>query len=101
MWRRLLRPNAQSVDRVGIDEFSPRQELADPRDLVVRTPPNNFHAVPTTVFRGTMPSPKRLSRPVQIPDDRKPDLRSTYYSRARHGEGLFGVEPLIPAGEVE
>lgn len=100
MWRRLLRPNAQSVDRTGIDEISPPQELDDPRRYVERTPPNNFHAIPATIFRGTVPGPRRLSRPVQLPRDGKPDLRTTYYSRARHGEGLFGIEPLYPEGEA-
>jgi hypothetical protein len=100
LFRRLLRPNAQSVDRPGVDEFSPALRRHSQTEYVERTPPNTRTAKAVSVFRGTIVGPNRLSRPAFLGTGSPPDLRASYYTRARHGEGLFGIEPLIPEGEI-
>jgi hypothetical protein len=100
LFRRLLRPNATSVDRPGIDEISPAPKLTSQLWWVGMTPVDRRSGHPSTMFHGSITGPIPVG-PTPTFDVRPPPMRESHYNRARHGEGLFGTTPLIPEGEVD
>jgi hypothetical protein len=99
IFKRLLRPNAESVDRPGVDEISPAMRETALWN-VAQSVPNTRTGRPGGTFRGSLTGPIPISPAPYLDPDPGPDLRVSNYNRARHGEGLFGIEPLIPEGEV-
>ena len=99
-WR-LLRPNAQSVDGPGTDAALV-PVAGDTLWDVATSPVNRRAATPVTYFHGDLPGPISLERAVWVdPVDGAPNVTTNNYGRAAHGVGLFDVEPIIPAGEVD
>lgn len=102
VFARLFRPNAQSVDRPGVDEMAAFASPHDPLWIVGQTPPARRSSRPSTSFHGDLVGPGRVGGPAPTMDPSSPPTPTvTFYARARHGEGLFGMEPLIPEGEVD
>lgn len=101
IFKRLLMPQAVAVDRPGVDEFSPPAQLVDPLWNVAQSVPNTRNARPRTAFHGNLTGPIAVSPAPYLDPSPGPELRVNNYNRARHGEGLFGMESLIPEGEVD
>ena len=108
IFRRLLRTNATSVDRPGVDEVSPpidREDVGGSVEWFIHEEhtPNRMGAQRGHVFRGSLVGPlvQIDPRPIIVPPDARPTPQVAHYGRARHGEGLFGLQPLIPEGETE
>lgn len=99
LFRRLSRNRAESIDRDWPDQYSPPARAHDGFAHVERGAPMSIHNAGRILFHGSINSPNPgppalLVAPPDVP------VQQTFYARRRHGEGLFGMESLIPEGEV-
>lgn len=101
IFRRLLRDRAESLDRLGVDEVMPPRV---PDDILWRIQsehvPMHTGAQAVTMFHGDLPSPVVASPPRSLPVDSPPELVISHYARTAKGEGMWGLEPIIPEGEA-
>lgn len=100
IFKRLIRDNAQSLDRPGVDDVAP----ADVHDELYRIYATGVamstHGRGTTQFHGSLESPVSQSPPRSLGIDSPPLLIDSHYARSRRGEGSWGLEPLVPEGET-
>ena len=100
IFKRRIREDAASLDRPGIDEFSPPLIDDELWKIAGEHVPMSMHNVGGGVFYGDLVSPVSQSPPAPLATDAPPPIIDTHYARARHGEGLWGTQPLIPEGET-
>jgi hypothetical protein len=100
IFKRRIREDAAAVDRPGIDEFSPANVDDELWKIGTQHVPMSTHNIGTPHFEGTLESPVPQSPPVSLATDAPPLLIDTHYARVRSGEGVWGMESLIPEGET-
>lgn len=100
IWKRLVRNPARSVDRAGADQISPGR-IHDPLwPITQEHTPLRTHDRGVNFVRGSIPSPQNIIPPIPLPSSDDVTVQVAAGGRFRHGEGLWGIEPLIPEGET-